>query len=107
MAACGSDGLTELVKDLVLANDDGVSSDCDGDGVTDDSFIDVELASLGDRAGIGSLSFGDDGVCLDPVAGLKGEAGVMGGPLAGTNAEALALQERHVTGMRHECDEAP
>ncbi len=107
VTASGSDGLTELVKYLVLANDDGISPDCDGDGVTDDSLIDVELASFGDRAGVGGLLFVDDGVCLDPVAGLEDEAGVMGGPFAGANAEALALHGRHMTGMRHECDEAP
>jgi hypothetical protein len=49
----------------------------------------------------------DNGVRLDPVAGLQDEAGVMGGPLAGVNAKALALHGRHVPGMRHERDEAP
>jgi len=95
------------VKDLILANDDGISPDCDGDGMTDDGLIDVEPASVGDLAGVGGLPFVDDSVRLDPVAGLEDEAGVMSGPLAGANAKALALHGRHMSGMRHEGDEAP
>ena len=98
-------GFTELVQDLILADDDGISPDCDCDDMTDDGLINVEPAPNRNPEGVERLPFLEDGIGLDSMAGLEDEAGVAGRPLAGANAESLALDRRNVPGMGHERDE--
>ena len=105
--ARGDHRLADLVQDLVFPDDDRVSSHRYRDRVTDDGLIDEVSASVRDRRVVGGRVVADDPVCLDTVAGLKDETGATGGPFAGADTEALALDGRHVPSVCDERDDAP
>lgn len=106
-AARGSDGLTHLMKDLILSNDDRIPPHRHSDGMSDDGLIEVQPASFGNVADIGSFPVGNKSICLDTVAGLDDEAGVMGGPFAGVDTKALALLGRYLPCMCHQRHKTP
>jgi hypothetical protein len=94
------------VKDLVLADHDGIEAHGDPDHVTDHSLVDEEPAPRGQVTAINSRMVSDDGVGLDAMARLEDESGHVIAPTAGLNAETLTLNRRDVPRVGHERDKA-
>jgi hypothetical protein len=98
----GADGHSELVQDLVLADDDRIASHRHRHGMTGRRLVNEKPATRGKTWDVGRQGMRSDGIGLHAVARLDDDTASLRGPVARCCCKPLALVERDIAGVRNE-----